>query len=428
MQLQSFKITGLFRRYDHTISFPLRAEGNQAPSLVLLCGQNGIGKTTILRMIDGFSRLDFTSFRQVPFKSATLTFSDKKSITVCPYTRKIGTETLKCLRVRSDGLSTDLHPDHSGALIQKEMPKTERFRKSFFKETADVTVQLVTTGRLNALYREHETREEQRLQITHFQEEPGEGRHYLAQSQPPQQNVLLFERIRDFMKDAQLNYRRFFSTGEPDLFPKILQRLTEGTTLEYESKGLIKRLQEVLKMDKLTTAHGLFHDQWNFNELRDVLSGTGSRAPSTHALTVANTYVEFLETRASERMLLVNRLRRFEDTANAFLKDKSVHVHAEGGLSITTEDGTKLAEARLSSGEYHLLYLLVVSLTAKRRGTVIAIDEPEISMHLEWQRKLVQGILQCASMAQPQLIIATHSPDITAGYPDACVDLNPHKK
>jgi predicted ATPase len=51
---------------------------------------------------------------------------------------------------------------------------------------------------------------------------------------------------------------------------------------------------------------------------------------------------------------------------------------------------------------------------------VIAIDEPEISMHLSWQRKLIPALLKCASSAQPQFIIATHSPDITASHPDNC--------
>lgn len=428
MQLKSFKITGLFDRYDHNISFPLRAEGNQTPSLVLLCGQNGIGKTTILRMIDGFKRLDFTAFREVPFTSATLTFSDNKSITVRPATRKVGTETRKCLRVGFGDLSSDLHPDHSGSLLEKETPKTERLRERFFDQTAGITVQFVTTARLSELYKEHEAREEERRRMAYIEEEFGENTPYHTPSRPRPRNILLSERIRRFVRDAQLNYRRFFSTSEPDLFPRILQRLTEDASCEFKPQDLVKRLQEVRKMDKLTKTYGLFRDRWNFPELKAVLSRTGSRAPDERALTVANTYVEFLESRASERMLLVERLRRFEDIANEFLKDKSVHIHAKEGLKIKTEDGTKLAEVRLSSGEYHLLYLLVVSLTAERRGTVIAIDEPEISMHLEWQRKLVHGILQCASMAQPQLIIATHSPDITAGNRDACVNLNQTKK
>ncbi len=50
------------------------------PAVVFIHGRNGIGKTTVLRMLEGIMRLDFNPFRQIPFTSATLTFRGKKSI------------------------------------------------------------------------------------------------------------------------------------------------------------------------------------------------------------------------------------------------------------------------------------------------------------------------------------------------------------
>ena len=47
---------------------------------------------------------------------------------------------------------------------------------------------------------------------------------------------------------------------------------------------------------------------------------------------------------------------------------------------------------------------------------MIAIDEPEMSMHISWQNKLVKALLKISSKANPQFIFATHSPDIAANY------------
>src|SRR5262249_44580999 len=92
-------------------------------------------------------------------------------------------------------------------------------------------------------------------------------------------------------------------------------------------------------------------------------------------------------------------------------------------IGFSSSAGTALTERRLSSGEFHLLFLMVAALVTHRRGTVIAIDEPEMSMHIAWQRKLVPALLECASRAEPLFIFATHSPDLAASFPDAMVEL-----
>jgi len=132
-----------------------------------------------------------------------------------------------------------------------------------------------------------------------------------------------------------------------------------------------------------------------------------------------------LESRLAERVLVAERLRTFEDVMGTFFIDKSVKVDGKIGLNIITRTGALLREDQLSSGEYHLLYLMVAALTTRRRGTIIAIDEPEMSMHISWQRRLVSALVKCASGAEPQFIFATHSPDIAAEYPESMIRLAP---
>jgi len=68
----------------------------------------------------------------------------------------------------------------------------------------------------------------------------------------------------------------------------------------------------------------------------------------------------------------------------------------------------------LSSGEKHLVRILLESLSAQ--GNCIIIDEPELSLHIDWQRELVSA-MQTVN-PQLQMVLATHSPDIMAELRD----------
>jgi predicted ATP-dependent endonuclease of OLD family len=65
---------------------------------------------------------------------------------------------------------------------------------------------------------------------------------------------------------------------------------------------------------------------------------------------------------------------------------------------------------KLSSGEKQLLIILLTVLVQDNRPTILFMDEPEISLHIDWQRKLIKYIRELNPNVQ--IILATHSPDI----------------
>ena len=67
----------------------------------------------------------------------------------------------------------------------------------------------------------------------------------------------------------------------------------------------------------------------------------------------------------------------------------------------------------LSSGEKQIVILMTEILLQKNKTNVFIADEPELSLHIGWQRELVNAILRLNSEAQ--IIFATHSPDIVNG-------------
>jgi predicted ATP-dependent endonuclease of OLD family len=78
-------------------------------------------------------------------------------------------------------------------------------------------------------------------------------------------------------------------------------------------------------------------------------------------------------------------------------------------LTIRGFSGESLAPDLLSSGERQLLTLLCHLLPARKTAAIFMIDEPELSLNIKWQRKLLDSLLGFTKGASIQLIMATHS-------------------
>ncbi len=79
------------------------------------------------------------------------------------------------------------------------------------------------------------------------------------------------------------------------------------------------------------------------------------------------------------------------------------------------DEKTSLAPYQLSSGEKQLLIILLNIVLLENKPTILLMDEPEISLHVEWQMIFIKTLLELNSNLQ--IILVTHSPDIVLkGY------------
>jgi predicted ATPase len=60
-------------------------------------------------------------------------------------------------------------------------------------------------------------------------------------------------------------------------------------------------------------------------------------------------------------------------------------------------------------------------LLSEKTPVVYVADEPELSLHVSWQEKLLGALTKLAGRCQ--FIVATHSPDIAAGFGSKVIDL-----
>jgi|WetSurMetagenome_2_1015567.scaffolds.fasta_scaffold31593_2 predicted ATP-binding protein involved in virulence len=77
---------------------------------------------------------------------------------------------------------------------------------------------------------------------------------------------------------------------------------------------------------------------------------------------------------------------------------------------ILLDNKQRIGISNLSSGEKQLLIILLTVLLEKEEEAILIMDEPEISMHIEWQKVLINNIKELNPSCQ--LILTTHSPGI----------------
>lgn len=122
-------------------------------------------------------------------------------------------------------------------------------------------------------------------------------------------------------------------------------------------------------------------------------------------------YINDVEERIEEAKASRDKL---ESLIRKMFSGNKEMVFSDTGIGIKTTEGDEIGLATLSSGEKHALWIFVETLLAAESS--LMIDEPEISLHVDWQNGLIEAMHELNPEAQ--LILATHSPEIMASLPD----------
>ena len=110
----------------------------------------------------------------------------------------------------------------------------------------------------------------------------------------------------------------------------------------------------------------------------------------------------------------VNQLELFTDIINDKLDFKKIEISREEGIFIEDIDvkGKKLSLSQLSSGEKQEIILFYKLIFETPENTLLLIDEPEISLHIAWQKKFMDDLYKIIKFKNLNVIVATHSPQI----------------
>lgn len=115
---------------------------------------------------------------------------------------------------------------------------------------------------------------------------------------------------------------------------------------------------------------------------------------------------------------ILSQVDKFLSTLKEFIPEKSFSF--KNGI-LVVENNSDISVSKLSSGEKQLLILLIETLLQKQQPYIFLADEPELSLHISWQRKIISSIINLNPYAQ--IIVATHSPEIAGKYKNRILDM-----
>lgn len=199
-------------------------------------------------------------------------------------------------------------------------------------------------------------------------------------------------------------------------FPsRLLQKSKSFETLSISE--LKKRLSELKDIREKLSAHSLIAsaDYSQFVDLDEI------KEDDTKVLTL---YVNDAKEKLAIYSDISQRIDLFTEILNEKrLSFKKVKIDRERGFVFVTDKGKPLQLTQLSSGEQHEVVLLYELIFRAKDNVLVLIDEPEISLHIAWQKEFLRDLKRIISLQNVAAIISTHSPQIIDNNWHLVVDL-----
>lgn len=372
MRLQSIDIQGLFGLYDHHI--PLNLEER----VTILYGPNGVGKTRVLDMLDVlFSperREDLPELEQLELR-----FEDSSTLVLQPSP----TQPFGMFKARSKGAaSAHVNQGDEVGYFGVAGSGPEHIRPHWW---------LGATGGLQSVF----------IPTQRISRNPVHSSPDLIAKRLQHQLTSHEQRYSALAQDLDASYPR-----------RLLQPSTEPLPSREELQARLdalhetqRRLKELGLLDQLPV------------EIEDL---SGVDAGRLAALAI---HMEDTTRKLAVFAELIPRLERLRDTLGRRFLHKRLEFSREEGLRFISARGEEIPLNVLSSGEQHELILLYTLLFDVGPGTLVLLDEPELSLHLSWQREFMQDLVEIAQLNGFDAIVATHSAQIVGSYRHLLVEL-----
>lgn len=439
---------GLFGMFDHVI--PLKLDTR----LTIVYGENGIGKTMLFRILHALFSKDFKRLNTLPFQKLELLFENGNWLHVRREEGKmwVSSERLEEEEVRFVKKVSPYDENFLTYIRSLNDHVQERFRSRLIQviDAGDESYSVFFASLMGALkigvplanvidefpnaipnlvsefpdhFREFFTETTARYSSKVNQQLfrstcylIGTNRLLYAKDENGHQNGL-FSRYQQaisvysdemaaLIKEKHEEYQR--TSDQLEL--SLRKRLSSGELAQDFSAQQLRDLSEQLshRRKELREA-GLWDEQDedpagqldNLSDVQRAILGV-NMADTQEKLRVFDELYErihlFLE--------IINR-RRFSY--------KTLSIRPGKGFVVTNANEEPLSLNDLSSGEQHELVLLFQLLFKVPPKSLILIDEPEISLHIAWQKAFIDDMLEIIRLRDLDIMVATHSPSIING-------------
>ena len=441
MRINKISVTKLFGVFNHVI--PL----NREEGITIIHGPNGFGKTVLLRMVNGFFNSRYSELRNIQFTEFRVDFDDGSILRVEKYLEKNSEnqpETKLIFHFKKPGFNRG--HQFSPSLFTESI---NRFKSSLGIIDSYVP-NLKQIGARTWLYLP--TNEQLSLEDV-FQRFPDCLPIYSTEVKPEEewllklknslrirfievQRLLSFSDIRNSQfGDRPVSLIASVATYSQELAKNIQTKLSEYGTLcqsidrtfparvvnqkvasNLTEETLRNKLSEIEeKRFRLIEAGLLDKDEEHDFQVE---KGIDDRTKS-----ILSVYIEDVEKKLMIFQEIANKIELFKRIINTRFRYKKMTIRKDKGFTFTTPDGNPLSPTNLSSGEQHELVLFYELLFKVQPNSLILIDEPEVSLHVAWQVEFLKDLQEIIKLANFDVLVATHSPDIINDRWDLTVEL-----
>jgi energy-coupling factor transporter ATP-binding protein EcfA2 len=423
------KVEKLFGKYTYTLS--KRDNHLVDSSLIILYGNNGSGKTTILKLLfhllspnsvrDHLSFLAHTHFRKF-----SVVLADGTSITAARGDTTTGSFELQLIK------NNNIFTENISVEDNKDNPK--KFGKTLYKHLLELKLNLFFLG------------DDRKLESDIFEEAEYTGNTSTLNSvftvsllhalEEERNNInreislkKSIKRTEEWMREQALKGTNQGAENAHTIYEEIISGiiLSSNTVFQDELsnlsyKTLISGLEYYESKSQDFARFGLMVPL-STKKIANILQ---SHSQANHSIisSILKPYIDSIEARFDALEDTYKILTIFENTINElFFTDKFIRLNIKEGIKIFTDKGEELSSEILSSGEKQLLLLFCNTLIARDKATIFIIDEPEISLNIKWQRQLIRALLDLTKGSQVQFILATHSIELLSQYNNHVIKL-----
>lgn len=382
------KIRGLFGHFDYDIDL---ADGG----MTILTGPNGYGKSTIIKCINALRNSEIEYFLDLDFISLDILMEEESRNLHIAKNKEVLFFNKMCIDKEQVFLQKKRVRFGSGfeasvglnAFLNNDIEKTKQKYLNVLKLMQE------TVGEVEYIEEQRLIRVDEHRMPRAFEEKRAADRRAVdVVEEIPKKLSVEMQRVAN-------EYSRVANELD-STYPERLFAQKEGMS-EREFEKMLSLMQE--RVEKLNK-YGIS----NISKLNQI----GFQVEHAKALKV---YFEDFERKYKEYESLMDKLDSFTDMVNRRFQFKQIVVSNEDGVSVIDENEKKMKLSKLSSGEKEILVLFYQLLFEVKDGVMLLVDEPEISLHIAWQRMFAEDLKKIVKQKKMTAIVATHSPQIVNG-------------
>ncbi len=360
MKIKSFEVVGLLGRET-----PLKVQFND--DMNIITGRNGSGKTSTLKLLWYIlSGNIFLALKEVSFKKATLETTDyectvyRESLNTCRIDWKAGDQR----KVFED------QADEDGDILMNAEDKANDLLMTVGSSVFLPTFRRIEGGftlsdRVSAVSRSKNEIEDSLIALS--------------------------------KKLSHMNHTFVASLSTVDIVTLLVKKYTELS--EQYNQLQQKTSQDIIEKIKTYKLDSTDQDQLD---------------AATKTLDQIRQQIESME---GSREVIMTPLEAVRSLAMKLFKHSGIKL----GKTLSFGDAANAVNSdALSAGEKQMLSFIAYN--AFYHDSIVIIDEPELSLHVDWQRQLFPMLL--SQQTSNQFIIATHSPFIYSKYPDKEIQID----